>query len=352
MNANRPAKGIRRTGSGWQVYVRVKGEFRSKHFPPDTDLLDLKTWRDNMKARGWLRQPEPTNSGDTFGHDCDTYLQLVKAMPSYQDREYHIQAWRAALGPATQRTSVTPLDIRVQLERWRATGLKPASLNRRRTALMNLYTVLDGRKANLVRDVPRYDERDSIIDRSHPMPQWEAVLRRLAKGSKTRARLELMLWTGLPHVQVMAIEPAHVDLKRQRLFVSRRRKGRGSAARWLPLTKAAVKALKAFRVADAWGKFSQSAMHSALARAVASENSARAIRKLRPLPHMRPYDARHTFGTLIASLINDERAIQELMLHSTPQQTRRYTEAATQPRLVQAMNQISQKLGAQGRRRS
>jgi hypothetical protein len=43
--------GIRRTKHGWQVYVTVRGEFVSKHFPAETPLAFLRDYRDALRAR-------------------------------------------------------------------------------------------------------------------------------------------------------------------------------------------------------------------------------------------------------------------------------------------------------------
>lgn len=358
-------RGIRQEGDSLQAYVWVGGRQRSKRFPLDAPIGELRRWREDQRVLYRHGIPQEKAAG-SFREDADTYLKLVRAMPSFDDRAYRIRQWVEAFG-SRPRASITATEIRSVLEGWRQRGrfdggqLSPASLNQRRTALMHLYTVLDGRSAaNPVKDVPALPEEAGDQIRAQPIRVWYRLLARIGRRkwktrraknrgtpqrlSKTRARLRVMLWTGLPHAQIMKLEPQDIDWTGPRIRVSRRRKGKGHAAKWLPILPPAVTALKAFARAEAWGPFSQSAMHSALARARSDENTWRRRFQRVPLPPIRSYDARHSFGTLIATLTTDERAIQDLMLHGTPRQTRRYTGGADEQRLQAAVAEITKRL--------
>lgn len=353
--------GVRWTPTSLQVFARVDGRFRSKRYPLDTDEAVLVRARERLIAHAKFGTPREKTEA-MLGQDAKRYLALVKAMPSFDDRRYDIGQWVAKLGRRV-RASITSADMRRVLEEWRVSGLATGkgglsngSLNRRRTALMHLYTLLDGRAAaNPVKDVEVYDESDSeqiravdpkalyrIIGRVARL-RWKAR-RRTHQGtrrapSKTRARLRLMLWTGWPQKQIMRLTAADIDWQDQTVWIRRRKKGKkrkGAKARRIPLLhEGAVRALKAFVAADAWGEFSTSGMHKSFRLALAAENASRARKKLPPI-EARPYDLRHTFGTEAAKRLTDERALQELMLHSSPAQTRRYTEAATSDRLLKA----------------
>lgn len=362
MSPAKKPKGIRRTKEGtWQVFAKRAGQFRSKTFKADTDLIVLKRERDKLIGR--ILEP-PTTTDEpagttTFAEDAAAYLQLVTGMPSYDDRVYDIGQWTLAFGPR-RRSSITSRDMRAALEQWRVDGradgtggLSNASLNRRRTALMALYTTLDGKAAaNPVKDVPKYDESASQRIRARDPKLLYRLIARVAKRkwksrrpanqgtphkpSKTRARLRLMLWTGWPPKQIMKLTADDIDWKDETAWIGPRRKGQGAKGRRLPLFPGAVVALKAFAAANAWGEFSTSGMHKALQRAVGEENAWRARHKKPPIAPVNPYVLRHAFGTELAKRTTDERVIQEMMLHSTPQQTRRYTEAATSTRLLEA----------------
>jgi integrase len=346
--------GVRRRTNCLQVYAKVNGQFVSKQLPLDSDDAQLKEARRRLVNRHKYGVPDDTEPGGTmFAADAKQYLALVEHMPSYDDRAYEIAQWGVAFRGRV-RSSITAVDIRRQLEKWRKSGradgkggLAHASLNRRRTALMSLWTTLDGKSApNPVRDVPEYDESDNEQIRAFDPRLLYRIIGRVARlkytkrpyvlAHKTRARLRLMLWLGWPQAQIMKIAPEHVNWKEAQIYAMPRKKGKGTKGRWLPLLPGAVVALKAFFAAKATGKFSTSAMHSAFARGLAAENAFRAKHKRPPIDGCYPYTLRHTFGTELAKRLTDERAIQELMLHATPALTRRYTDAATSARLEAA----------------
>jgi integrase len=77
-------------------------------------------------------------------------------------------------------------------------------------------------------------------------------------------------------------------------------------------------------------------MYARFSLALGKLNARRTALDLPPLK-VRPYDLRHTFLTWLAHRITDERALQALALHSRIEQTRRYTEAATQGRIERAL---------------
>jgi integrase len=330
-SSGRRPVGIRKTAKGWHVYVSVHGRQYAKRWPADTALSTMKAWREQQRAK--VRYGvEPPKAG-RFELDVTDYLASVASMPSVADRRLHMREW-AAHFVGRDKNAVTALEIRTRLEALVKAGYAASSVNKRRTALMSFYTALNGKSGyNPVRDVAKYEE--AAEPRSvHPL----TFLRVLAcmPPSATRARLHVLLTTGWPHTQLAKLKPEHLDLEKNRAYVTPRRKGKGTAGRWLPLLPSAVAALKVLKQWDAFGEFSRSAMHSAFARGLEKLNAHRARLKLPPLA-LRPYDARHTFGTMLAERLQDDRAIQELMLHSRAEQTRRYTDRATSQRVRQAV---------------
>lgn len=360
-------KGIRRTPTSWQVYARVKGQFVSERFPLDTPLSVLKDARERLlgkRKHGLVDPNENVDESQLFPADAREYLALVKDMPSFDDREHEINCWAKAFAKK-RRADIEGKDISKVLQEWKVSGgvdggpLSNASLNRRRTSLMSMWTKLDGKSArNPVRDVDKFDESENLEPiRAHDPRILYRLLARIGQRkwkrrrpkhrgrphapSKTRARLRLILHTGWPHAQVMRLLPEHINWKTEHVRVPARRKGKGKKApRVVPLFAGAVVALRAFEAADAWGPFSTSSMHTALARAVKDENAWRKRRGKRPLSHIRPYDFRHTALTEMAKVITDERALQELSLHSSASQTRRYTDSATTARVQAAVDAV------------
>jgi integrase len=339
-------KGVRERKYGRQAFLRIRGQFVSQHFPPDTPDAEILEWQRNARAKGQLRQPQrvETFTGPTFAEDAATYLRTATSMPSYEDRAYHIGQWANVFAGRT-RASITPVEIRTQLETWRQT-LSASSCNKRRTALMSFFTRLNGKGGyNPVRDVEKYPEE------SEPRAQTPYTIYRvlaLMPPSKTRCRLRVILTTGWPHAQVKRLAPSHLDLDRRRAYVTPRRKGKGRKGTWLPLLPSAVAALRdfvrwdAFTPLDSKGEplpWSHSAMHKSWTLALGKLNERRAARKQPPL-HIRPYDLRHTFGTWLAHRITDERALQELMMHSRVEQTRHYTDEATLGRVERALEAL------------
>lgn len=342
-------RGIRPRPNGtWQVYVQVGGQFRSRTFPADTPLRALIEERERLRLETrYGVQVFADADQRTFRQDAAAYLRLVEGMPTYQDRKYRIDQWVAVFG-SRPRQSITPREIRAQLERWRKHGrhdggpLSLGSLNQRRTALMAMYTALDGAQAvNPVKDVPPYDERYSERVRAESMLTCARLIRRLRVRGKMRAVLYALLWTGWPHALLAEITSDDIDAARGRVRVVRRRKGKGMAPAWIPVVPRAIIALRRLVAREATGKHSTSSLHKALRRAIESENAwrraqnAKAGRPVWSLVDERfsPYGLRHSFATWAAGRIRDDRALKELLRTNS---IKRYTEGALADRLEAA----------------
>lgn len=332
-------KGVRRTKSGWQVYARVHGRFYSRHLPPQTSQRRLESEREHLKAVARFGVPAPADAR-TFRDDARDYLELVQHMPSFKDRAYHIAQWVDVFGPRL-RSSITAKDIRAVLETWRTTGrvdggpLSVASLNRRRTALMHLYTTLDGKAVpNIVKDVPAYSEHYSQRARAESMVTCARLIKRLRPGGRMRAFLHALLWTGWPPKLLSQLRPEHIDYAGGRVLVPTREKGRGMAGGWVPVVPRALLALRQMGRVNAWGGCSTSSMHTALARAVQRENAWRLPRGLPPVASpFGPYVLRHSFATWAAARVKDDRALRELLRTNS---IARYTGGALEARMLAA----------------
>ncbi len=198
---------------------------------------------------------------------------------------------------------------------------------------MHLFTVLDGKDArNPVRGVPPYREEETILrlpSLTDARAAIAAVTHRWPKkqGTKTQARLRVLLETGWPSAVLKTLTAADIHWKDRAATVSGRRKGRGTTPRTVPLSPAAIAALKQFDKVDAYGTFSGSALHSALHRGCEKA-------KVRPFS---VYALRHLFITRIVAASGDERGASELALHSDPRQTRRYSRHAASTRARAAL---------------
>lgn len=328
--------GIVRTKSECRAYVRVKGTLYTKRFDPETaTLTEMRDWRAAKRVEvlaAHQKRAEPAQG--TFGSDVTTYLATVKAMPTYAEREFHMQQWLDMLGAHRTTASITGADIRAVLQTWRLRPLAESSCNHRRTALMHFFTVLNGRSGyNPVRDVPKFREPD-------PEPRGVdfAILKRIfAKmpESKTKARALVLATTGLPPSTLMRLTEDAVNYKAKTVTVPRRRKGKGTKLRVLPLSTDAVRAFKLLTRYDGWGEFSRDSLRHSLHRAC----------KAAGVPTMRGYDLRHSFGTAAYKASGDIRAVQALLDHSDAKLTERYTLGAVEHRTRAAVKSLRKVTG-------
>ena len=331
-------KHFTRTPHGWQGRIRIRGVRHTRHFPVDTPPYVMQRWLLTTQLRHG--QPSPVASG-RFDQDARAYLDAVAAMPTFQTRKQHVEEWIAEFG-TRQRDSITPAEIRAVLQCWRTTPrtsphgkaertltLSAASVNHRRTALMHLWTVLDGKHApNPVRSVPQF-RRPAVQPRALPYATIRAILEQMPAG-KNRARLEVMAYTGLPQIQIMQLEPSDLDLVAKRVTVRGRAKGHGTGPSVRPLSREAVAAFTAFIKAEAWGRFDPSTLRHRFMAACRRAG----------VPEVTPYVLRHSYGTELLRLTGDLHATQQLMGHATPQQTQRYAMGANDARLQAAIKAL------------
>jgi integrase len=321
-------KGIRQTPRGWRVYGRVDGQFFSRSFKPETSLKTMKDWRHDERTRIRARHlgaGDDRPASGTLAADVADYLVIVKAMPTLAQRTYDLKCWITALGGERPRRSVKAPEIASVLSGWKATGLAAGTVNRRRTALMHLWHRLDGKSApNPLRDVPRFHE-PGARPRGRPYPMLERVFRAMVP-SKSRARLKAIAYIGLAHVELKQVQP-HEDWNRRAgtLVVRGRAKGDGTQSRVVKLTARGTTALHEMARTDAWGWFSNSTLNrrwtAALARVRTEDDTP-------DLPHVRPYDLRHSMGTEIYRLTRDVKAVKEYLGHASIQTSERYMHAA------------------------
>lgn len=319
------ARGIRRHGAGWQAYVQVGGVMHWCAFPLETPLETMQAWRHRQKAAGAAAAREAQAArlaaarGEapvaTLGRDIEAYLASRTAMPTYRERKQHLAWWLEALGDRP-RATITPLEIDAVLYRWRQT-LAAQTVRLRRTALRSLWHAIDGRHApNPVRASWSPRAPQAARRTVHPALLEQALA--AVTSPRQRARLLVLATTGLPHALIMALTPEDLDLPGKRLRAHPRRKGAGTAAVWLPISPVAVRALKAFAKADAWGRFSASSLRKAWIRACRQVG----------LIGVRPYDLRHAFAAALYRARGDLATVQRLLLHADIRTTQRYAQDA------------------------
>lgn len=335
-------KGYRYLKTSIQAHVTVRGKFYQKTFPLDTKLTTINGWRERKRAElkyGTIRIAPASTS---FTADARAYLALCTGMPSRKDRTLHINDWSKEFGNQPRQT-ITATEIRAVLERWRVKKhLSAGSLNRRRTAIMAMFTALDGKAApNIVKDVPRYSEHASEQPRAHDMLTIAKVIRRVPPNTNSRGWLQLLHWSGWPSKLAMQVREPDIDWQGHRVKLAARGKGKGMGASWVPVLPRVISALRHLKRRRAFREFSGGGLRKVWLRALALENAHRAEKELPPLPPIRVYDIRHSFATWAARHIKDDRALSELLRTNS---IRRYTEGAAADRLAIAVDDLAKTL--------
>jgi len=338
----RVAPGIYRDAIGLSAQLMVRGNRIEKRFPKDTPLRVVKDWRDSQRlaARAACTERRP----GTLGEDVRRYLTTARSMTTYRQRARDLDHWVAAFGPTRPRRSITAPELETVMATWLLT-LAPQTVKLRRTALLRLYHVLDGRgQPNPVR---------STTTPREPAPEARGValddVRELVAAmpdTASRARLLLLATAGIPQALLKQMRPADVDLERALARVPARRKGRGAVGGIRPLTAHAVQAFRDLDRHDAWGRFSTSSLWQFFQRAHAAVNAQRKEEGRPPLPAMRPYDLRHSYGTWLYTVTQDMETVSRMLGHASTVTTRRYALGAAQAVDAAAITRLGAVMGA------
>jgi site-specific recombinase XerD len=239
-------------------------------------------------------------------------------------REDEINAWLPAFGER-RRDSLEAEEIRQQVLRWEAEGCAASTINHRLSALSQLFQVLDGKKAyNPVLEITRLKEPKAKPDGKSPetiqnvFAALEARVQKYNRGHKTLARLKVIALTGMRHSQVMRLESDHVFVDHDPPFVIVEEAGKDGEPHAKPLTSDGVAAFKLFVSAEAWGKFSQSAVYKSWK--LACEQAG--------VRFFNPYKLRHSYATALRAQGMDLADVQELMGHKSAKTTQRYAMVA------------------------
>jgi integrase len=313
------AKGIYRDASGVAIVVSVHGQPRE--FRKTEQGESYATWersaliieRKRIDARDHLKAERIAVKAHTLAADVESYLKTLSGRTK-DDADDLLAHWLTAFGD-TPRKAITSLDLQQHAATWKCAA---STYNHRRQALIGLYKALDGKAAvNPVRELPKRQESHGA-PKALPYAVIRAVFDKMPE-SQSRARLKVMAYTGLPQMQIEKLTAE--DWQGKRLRVTPRRKGTGTAGRWLPLSVEAIDALKEFARWDCWGKFSRSSLHKRWKRYGPKGSN--------------PYSLRHSWITeLYRRSKGDVLAVKQLALHSRLEQTERYAAAALEDRMA------------------
>lgn len=337
-------------------------------------LVELRARRDDHRAA--VRQaPARGAKAGTFAEDARLkYLPAVRAMPGYAERVYHIELWIREFGDRA-RASIERWEIAKVRDRWLTRGpklrclpwdaehpkpkgcrtgrwievdepLSASQVNNRLRALENLWTVLDGRRAdNPVREAGEAPEPEPIA-RGLSYDIVEAILAQLpdrgvgergmerSDVSLTKLRLRVIAYTGFSHGELAGITADDLHLKAEPpwVWVGGRQKGKGTKGTAQPLTDAGADALRALATAGGLGPFSADSMRKSFRRA---------CKKL-DLVGLSPYAFRHSYASeLLAQTDGNVGITQMLMRHKDPRTTLRYAKMAIDPVLLAAVQRVA-----------
>lgn len=395
--------GIFRTPTGYRAYQWVpapgypKGRIASKRFPATATIEAMVAWRtaQHDRARQRTAQQVVAPMGAGFLADADRYLEVVQAMPSWQERRRELRAWAVCFGEQPTET-ITSTQIRAVRDQWLTRGpkrvqerqpdgsvawvekplpLAPQSVNLRLRALENVFTVLFPGQPNPVREVPECLPPD-------PQPRGETfslALEVLAcmpditrpekggtpeAGSKSRARFQVMLLTGLSASQVGRLTPEDIDWSVPAYRAPRRQKGRRGRQRQRgkvqvaplrPLVPEAVPALQHLFALGANAPFKSASITRSVRRAIVAANRIRTEQQLPLIPlTLQIKDlTRHTFGTEVFRATRNLTHVQQLLGHSDAAMSQRYAMAAIREDLLLGIGELSKrvrggKVGRQG----
>jgi integrase len=369
----RISSGIYQDAGGISATVKVaRGVQREKRFPLATSLKVVRRWRQLTAEE--LRTSRRHVEKGTLAADVDVYLGTLVDRPALQAlRRVHLAWWVARFGNRSRHTLTAP-ELQTALAEFAVTKIQrwpnrppalptPATVRHYRTALYSLWTTLDGKDAsNPLRDVkpprsadpePRalpYEIIDGILA---AMPERGQGLRDVPRSevSKTKARLKVQAYVGLPPKQLMLLRESDVNWQEGSVLVQGRKKGQGTRTTRLPLVPQAVAALREFFDAKAEGRFSTSSARQSFRRACQAFVAQTAVKDPREaqrleavLKGVRPYDLRHSYLTMTYLASEDIHATQKMGQHSDPRMTNRYTLAAVDPRLRAAAARLAQML--------
>lgn len=270
---------------GIEVRVSVGGTAYYDRLPTDATRAEMKKAVADLRAEGHKETP-PAKHGTLRKH-ARLYIQNVKHLATWDDREDHLNAWCLLYGDL-QRHRLTEQHVLDARDIWKVEGLAPKTIQHRCDTLRNLFHRMDGRKAPTPCDeIPALKGPKTIIERVSDalILSVDATLQARERdpelqfsGAKTRARFRVFVSTGKRPCEIMRAKPADVNLQ-ARVWVPRDAKG--GFCPGVYLNDDQLEAWKLFIAADAWGPYNHG-------------NFGRVIRNAGWPAEVRPYQARHT----------------------------------------------------------
>lgn len=329
----RTHRGIRLWKGKRQAYVQVNGKSYSKSYPLTTPIEELRDWRAAQKKTHARIDPR----AGSFEADVAEYLSRVTALSTYNQKAAHLALWLDALGRDRPRGSITAADIDRVIQHWLTTptvpdyargqrgrpsgpdGLADGTVRKRRGALCAMFAKLDGKHAaNVVR--ASWGPKESKAELRGTDYDTIARIISLMPESKTKRRVVVLAYTGLPPQILKTVDCGDLRLAEGMIRVRPRRKGKGVEARTLPLTAAGLEAVRAFDRAHAFGRFNTEKCNISFKRACRRAD----------VSGLTLYDLRHSFGAQLYRVTRDLATVARFLLLASTKMAERYAQAANQ----------------------
>jgi integrase len=272
----RKLPGRQRRGDKWRIVVRVNGKLRVSPWGNESDT-ELVAWRTKQIGKFGKRQ----RVAGSLLADIEALLRKpeIAALKYVGHLRRMLLLWVEALGGDRPRAAIETEEIEAVIQGWLKRFAEP-TVYHRRSALLTLYTVLDGPAAvkNPVKATtcPKAWEP---VDQSVPfatlraivdaMPDVRYVKKGITQPSAAKLACNVIIAVGLRAVDLLKVKARDfrvgADGRREFLWPASE-KGQGVTAKWTPLSAEGEAGFDAY-VAAGMPRFNPEAISHSFKRA-------------------------------------------------------------------------------------
>lgn len=329
------SKGIYKDRAGHSIIVSVRGvprEFRKtekgKRYDKSWTPAELRDERIRIAARERVLAERAVEATDTFSEDVKRFLDTISSKGHKVNTQGYMAHWELHF-KERQRNEITDIDAQTAFA---AIDQAASTRTHIRRALIQFYEALNGKSGyNPGRALKKPRKAEDQV-RDLPWADIEKIFAVLPP-SRSKARLMLIAYVGLPHKQIAALKPSDLRLEARELVAHPRRKGAGVSGQVQPLSDYAIAALKEFVKVDAFGSFQNRQI-------VETFRSGIKLAGVTLPADARPYDLRHSFLTELARGGADIHDIAKLGMHATLEQAARYIKGVAAERATTTIQSV------------
>jgi integrase len=326
--------GVYQDDSGIAIIVSIDGtprEFRHDANGKPYSAYErhtLRAERERVQARERLKAERAAVHADTFQADVQTYLRTLSSPNHRKNASSYLAHWVRAFADR-QRNTITDVEIKTVFAGIDKSASTKGHLRRE---LFQFYRTLNGREGYNPVHTLRAPLRQHPDARALTYDVIERIFQAMPE-TRQKARLQVMAYTGLPQSLIAKLRPVDLDLAERKVYVRPRRKGAGVEGRELPLSDKGIEALTIFQQRNAFGSFQNRQLMAAWKKAIDQSGV------IVPAG-TRPYDLRHSFLTEVYRETGDLKAVSELGMHATLEQTARYAKGAVSERATKVIGAV------------